>query len=99
MPQAAATRPPITTMDPAPAAPMASSRMPRASASAPTTGPVCVLVAGAEGPGAGGPGGAGTGGRGAYPWGMGADGPDPRYPGYPARAGPWAWAWPAGPWA
>src|SRR6516165_2186586 len=91
MPQAPATRPPITTMETPLAAPMASSTMPRASATAPTTGPVCVLVAGADGPGRGGPGGVGTGAWGAYPRGMGAGGADPWYPGYPGPAGPWAW--------
>src|SRR5215831_13078160 len=91
MPQAPATRPPITTMETWLAAPMASRMTPRASAIAPTTGPGCVLVAGADGPGMGGPGGVGTGGWGAYPRGMGAAGPDPWYPGYPGPAGPRAW--------
>jgi hypothetical protein len=69
-------------------APMTSSRMPRASATAPTTGPVCVRFAGAADRGMGGPGGVGTGAWGAYPRGMGAGGKDP---GYPGPAGPWAW--------
>ena len=48
MPHAPATRPPITTTEMWLAAPMTSSRMPRASATAPTAGAVCVRVAGAR---------------------------------------------------
>ena len=79
MPHAPATRPPITTTETWMAAPMTSSRMPTASATAPTTGPACVRFAGAD-PGMGGmggPAGGGTGARGAYPRGMGADGAEP----------------------
>ena len=47
MPHAPATRPPITTTEMWLAAPMTSSRTPRASATAPTAVPVCVRVAGA----------------------------------------------------
>src|SRR5258705_13009831 len=94
MPHAPTTRPPITTTETWLTAPMTSSRMPRASATPPATGPVWVRFAGAGGPGTGGPGGGGTGAWGADPRGMGAGGAGPGYPGadpgYPGTACPWA---------
>ena len=86
MPQAAATRPPITMMATWPAAPMSRSRIPRPSAIPPATGPGRGFLADAggndaDGPGLGdpGPGDAGAGGtgaRGTDPWGPAPGGAD-----------------------
>jgi hypothetical protein len=72
MPQAPATRPPITMMDTWLAAPMIRSTIPRPSATAPRTGPAADFAAragGAGAPGAGTPGQGRTGPWGADPYG------------------------------
>jgi len=94
MPQAAATRPPITMMDTWPTAPMIRSKIPRPSVMAPATGPGCGFVADAggadaDGPGTGAPGPWGTDPGGTGPWGTapGGTGPWGTAPGDPGAGG------------
>ena len=94
MPQAPATRPPITMMATWLAAPMIRSTIPRPSAMAPATGPSRGLAAdagdaGADGPGTGGPGAGGPGAGGPGAGGTGLWGAYPRGAGGTGGKGPW----------